>query len=66
MSKDQIKHLIERRLPEAGLVEAALQGVQLFRVSEPVPCMPAIYEPTVVAIVSGKKEAVLDGVTPLL
>lgn len=61
MSKDQIKHLIERRLPEAGIVDTALKGVQLFRVSEPVPCVPAIYEPTVVAIVSGKKEAVLDG-----
>lgn len=61
MSKHQIKHLIERRLPEAGLVETALRGVQLFRVTEPMPCAPAVYEPTVVAIVSGAKEAVLDG-----
>ncbi|SDX93501.1 transcriptional regulator, AraC family [Allgaiera indica] len=61
MSKEQIKHLIERRLPEAGLVETALKGVRIFRVTEPVPCVPAVYEPTVVAIVSGTKEAVLDG-----
>ncbi len=35
--------------------------MHLFRVTEPVPCVPAVYEPTVVAIVSGAKEAVLDG-----
>ncbi|NRB04862.1 MAG: AraC family transcriptional regulator [Rhodobacteraceae bacterium] len=61
MSKDRIKDLIERRLPEAGLVDTALKGVQLFRVTEAVPCVPAVYEPTVVAILSGTKEAVLDG-----
>ncbi|WP_424969648.1 AraC family transcriptional regulator [Dinoroseobacter sp. S76] len=61
MSKDQIKNLIEGRLPEAGLVDTALKGVQLFRVTEAKPCVPAVYEPTVVAILSGTKEAVLDG-----
>jgi AraC-like DNA-binding protein len=61
MRKDQIKNLIERRLPEAGLVDTALKGVQLFRVTEAMPCVPAVYEPTVVAILSGTKEAVLDG-----
>jgi AraC-like DNA-binding protein len=61
MSKDQIKHLIERHRPEAGLVDTALKGVQLFRVTEAMPCVPAVYEPTVVAILSGTKEAVLDG-----
>ena len=61
MSKHQIKNLIERRLPEAGFVDTALKGVQLFRVTEAVPCVPAVYEPTVVAILSGTKEAVLDG-----
>lgn len=61
MSKDQIKRLIERRLPEAGLINTALNGVQLFRVTEAIPCVPAVYEPTVVAILSGTKEAVLDG-----
>ena len=61
MSKDQIKDLIERHLPEAGLVDTALKGVQLFRVTEAMPCVPAVYEPTVVAILNGTKEAVLDG-----
>lgn len=61
MSREQIKDLIERRLPEAGLADTALKGVQLFRVTEAMPCVPAVYEPTVVAILSGTKEAVLDG-----
>jgi len=30
-------------------------------VTEAMPCVPAVYEPTVVAILSGTKEAVLDG-----
>ncbi|WP_298855255.1 AraC family transcriptional regulator [uncultured Ruegeria sp.] len=61
MSKEQIKDLIERRLPKAGLVDTAFEGVQLFRVTEAIPCVPAVYEPTVVAILNGTKEAVLDG-----
>ncbi len=61
MSKERIKNLIERHLPEAGLVETALKGVQMFRVTEAMPCVPAVYQPTVVAILNGTKEAVLDG-----
>lgn len=61
MSKERIKNLIERHLPEAGVVDTALNGVQLFRVTEPMPCVPAVYEPTVVGILSGTEEAVLDG-----
>lgn len=61
MSKEQIKVLIERHLPEAGLVETALKGIQFFRVTKAMPCAPAVYDPTIVAILSGTKEAVLDG-----
>ncbi len=61
MSKEQIKQLIDRHLPDAGLAGTPLDGVQLFRVTQSIPCVPAVYEPTVVAIVSGVKEAILDG-----
>ena len=61
MSKARIKHLINRHLPEPGLMDTVLKNVQLFRVTEAMPCVPAVYEPTVVAILSGTKEAVLDG-----
>lgn len=61
MSKQQIKQLIENRVSEDGMVETGVKGVQLFRVTEPLRCAPAVYEPTVVAIVNGAKEAILDG-----
>ncbi|WP_443392059.1 AraC family transcriptional regulator [Antarctobacter jejuensis] len=38
-----------------------IKGVQLFRATSAVPCAPAVYEPCVIAIVSGGKETVLDG-----
>ena len=61
MSKAQIRQCIESTLHEDGLVPTGVRGVQLFRVTESVRCAPAVYEPTLVAIVSGTKEAILDG-----
>lgn len=61
MSKQLIKQLIESRVNEDGMVETGVKGVQLFRMSEPVRCAPSVYEPVVVAIVNGAKEAILDG-----
>lgn len=43
------------------MVETGMKGVQLFRVTESIRCAPAVYEPTVFAIVNGAKEAILDG-----
>ncbi len=43
------------------MMETGIKGVQLFRVSSSLRCAPAVYRPTVVAIVSGSKEAILDG-----
>ncbi len=61
MSQQQIRTIIEDRAQKGGLVETGVKGVQLFCVTDPVRCAPAIYEPSVVAIVSGTKEAILDG-----
>lgn len=61
MSKQQIKQIIDNRITEDGMVETGVKGVQLFRVTEQIRCAPAVYEPTVVAIVNGAKEAILDG-----
>ena len=61
MSKEQIRHIIETRVTEDGMVDTGVKGVQLFRVTESLRCAPAVYEPTLVAIVSGAKEAILDG-----
>ncbi|MFI2859120.1 AraC family transcriptional regulator N-terminal domain-containing protein [Paenibacillus sp. JSM ZJ436] len=61
MEKQQIKQLIDEKMTENGMMETGIKGVQLFRVSTPLRCAPAVYKPTVVAIVSGAKEAILDG-----
>ncbi len=61
MSKEQIRHLLETRISADGLTETGVNGVRMFRVTEPLRCAPAVYEPAVVAIVSGAKEAILDG-----
>lgn len=61
MDKLHIKHMIQSRITQDGLMETGVAGVRLFRATTAVPCAPAVYEPSVIAIVSGAKEAVLDG-----
>ncbi|TKG33147.1 AraC family transcriptional regulator [Vibrio breoganii] len=61
MLKQKIKELIESRISEDGMFETGIKGVRLFRVTDAIPCAPAVYEPTVIVIVSGKKEALLEG-----
>lgn len=43
------------------MLDTGIKGVQLFRVTKPVRCVPAVYEPSVVAILGGAKEAILEG-----
>lgn len=61
MTREHIKKIIENAVPDDGMVESGVAGVQLFRFTNPLHCAPAIYEPSVIAIVSGAKEAILDG-----
>ncbi|EEZ86044.1 conserved hypothetical protein [Vibrio harveyi 1DA3] len=59
--KQRIKQIVESRITEDGIIETGIKGVSLFRVTHSIPCAPAVYEPTVVVILSGRKEAILDG-----
>lgn len=61
MSKQDIRQIIEGRIREDGMIETGVNGVKLFRATQSVPCAPVAYEPSVIAIVSGSKEAALDG-----
>lgn len=61
MCKTQIKNLIISRTDRDGLTETGIPGVRLFRATEAIPCVPVVYDPCAVAIVSGAKEAVFDG-----
>lgn len=46
---------------DEGTVGTGVKGVQLFRVTTALRCAPAVYEPTLIAIVSGEKEAIFGG-----
>ena len=59
--KQRIKALVENRITADGMFETGIKGVSLFRVTDAIPCAPAVYDPTVVVILSGKKEAILEG-----
>ena len=61
MTQNQIKRHIADQLDSDGLVETGIPGVKLFRATHAMPCVPAVYEPSVIAIASGSKEAVVDG-----
>jgi AraC-like DNA-binding protein len=59
--KQKIKQLVERRITEDGMIDTGIKGVSLFRVTHSIPCAPAVYEPTLIVILNGKKEAILEG-----
>ena len=63
MSRRYVRELVQSRVSTDGLVETGVKGVQLFRVTSAVRCAPAVYGPSVVAIVNGAKETILDGTT---
>lgn len=61
MSKEQITQLVEDWVCENGMTETGVKGVKLFRVTDSIRCAPAVYEPSLTAILRGSKEAILDG-----
>ncbi|WP_394131990.1 AraC family transcriptional regulator N-terminal domain-containing protein [Shewanella maritima] len=61
MSKQQIKQIVETQVNDSVMIETGIKGVQLFKVTAPIECAPAVYEPSVTALVSGSKEAIVDG-----
>ncbi len=61
MSKQEIIQIIQRHTPTDELFETEIEGIKLFHITSAVPCTPVVYEPTIVAIVSGSKEAILNG-----
>ena len=61
MHKKQIRELLERNAPEDGVIETGLDGVQLYRVSNPIERLPTVYTPRVCFNVSGSKRVFQDG-----
>lgn len=58
-----IPDLLSQLVPNDGVVETGLDGVQLFRMSESVPRTASVYPPSLCVIASGEKRAYLEGYT---
>lgn len=61
MSVKQIQELILRHAPDHGVADAAIEGLQLIRVTEPIPTVPSIYPASVCVLVQGTKRVYLGG-----
>ena len=59
--KSLVKQQVLANVAEEGLVATCIPGVSLFRVTTAIPCSPAVYEPAVIVILNGTKEAIYDG-----
>lgn len=61
MNKQSIEQLIDQKVSSNGMIETEIKGVQLFKLTDTIECAPAVYEPSVTAIVRGGKEAIWNG-----
>lgn len=55
MSREQILSIVERHAPDEAVNETGIPGVQLYRISGPMPTGPAIYTPRICMNVRGSK-----------
>lgn len=51
--------LLGRLAPNAGMTPADVEGVRFIRANQPVPCMPVLYEPSIVVVCQGRKHGYL-------
>lgn len=63
MKHAAIQKLVARHAPTDGTHPSPLEGVQLFRLSQPVERLPGVYSPSICIIVQGSKRAYLGGET---
>lgn len=65
MSPERIKQrmveLMLRLAPEEGYIAAQLDGVTLMRSNCSLPVTPALYEPSIVIVIQGRKSGLHDG-----
>lgn len=57
-----LRALVDRHAGANGLTQTPIDGLQLFRVTEPVERLPAVYPASMCCIVQGSKRAYLSGV----
>lgn len=61
----ELARRIAAHAPKAGAQATAVPGLTLFRRTEPSPCHPATYEPSLSVFVQGRKRVTLGGTTYL-
>jgi AraC-like DNA-binding protein len=63
--RKELARKIAAHVPKAGAQATLIQGLTLFRRTEPSPCYPATYEPSFTVFVQGRKRVTLGGTTYL-
>lgn len=63
MHQRGIRELVARHARAEGVSPTPIEGLRVFRVSEPVERLPGVYEPSVCCIVQGTKRAFFGGAT---
>lgn len=59
--RDNILQMMNKYASQEGVTETGLEGFQLFRITEPVERIPAVYYPAICGILQGSKRAYLHG-----
>lgn len=59
--KRELLAMVSANLDSDGLKDTIIPGVKLFKVTEAIQCAPAVYEPAIIIILNGQKEAILNG-----
>lgn len=60
-----IAALVSALTPKEGSQPGAVEGVTLLRISEPLPRMPVLYEPSIVFVAQGTKRGFASTRKPL-
>ncbi len=63
MSRRLLRDVILRHAPAHGTADVPIEGLQLIRVTEPVPKVPTVYPASLCVLVEGEKRVYLAGET---
>jgi AraC-like DNA-binding protein len=59
--RQRMVELMLRLAPEEGYTKSLLDGVTFMRANRPLPSTPALYEPSIVIVIQGRKRGLHDG-----
>ena len=62
MNRKVLQEIVARHATQDGITKTSIEGLQLFRVEQPIERLPGIYPASMCCIVQGTKRAYLGGV----